>query len=121
MMRATEAHMLRLATIWLSVVVVVACGNDDGVGLDGTTVGGPCDSDQDCAFRCREGGEYPGGTCVRPCNIDADCPEGTFCINEDGGICLLSCAVPQDCRDGYNCEGRENRGHGGDSLVCRGN
>ena len=55
---------------------------------------------------------------MQPCNTDGDCPEDTFCINKEGGICLLGCSVPADCRGGYNCEGKENRGTGGDSLVC---
>ena len=39
--------------------------------------------------------------------------------DDDGGVCLLACELPEDCPHAYNCEGRENRGHGGDSLVCR--
>jgi hypothetical protein len=106
---------LRLALI-LAISALAAC--DDGVGFDGSLVGGPCIDSSQCDFRCETGGEYPQGMCTRPCNVDGDCPDDTFCINREGGICMLGCALPSDCRGGYNCEGRENRGHGGDSLVC---
>lgn len=109
--------MLRLASILFSLGVL-ACGGSDGVGNAGDVVGGPCNTSGDCAFRCETGGDYPQGTCIKPCNTDNDCPDGTFCINRDGGVCLLGCDRPSDCRGGYNCEGHENRGHGGDSLVC---
>jgi|MudIll2142460700_1097286.scaffolds.fasta_scaffold05998_2 hypothetical protein len=109
--------MLRLTSILMLMMFAFACG-DDGVGHGGDVVGGPCVSPGDCAFRCETGGDFPQGTCIKPCNTDGDCPDGTNCINQDGGICLLSCGQPADCRGGYNCLGKENRGHGGDSLVC---
>ncbi|MBA3504017.1 MAG: hypothetical protein M4D80_12555 [Myxococcota bacterium] len=109
--------MLRLISI-LSMVFAFACGGDGGVGREGSLVGGSCASSGDCEFRCQIGDDFPQGTCVKPCNTDSDCPDDTFCINTDGGICLLGCSQPADCRGGYNCEGKENRGHGGDSLVC---
>lgn len=99
------------------IMFLVACGGD-GVGKGGDVVGGPCASNGDCEFRCELGGDYPQGTCVKPCNTDNDCPDGTYCINTNGGICLLACTTPSDCRGGYTCEGKENRTHGGDSLVC---
>lgn len=108
--------MLRSTTM-LMFVAIVGCGGD-GVGLDGDLVGGACTGPADCEYRCETGGDFPQGTCVKPCNVDADCPDGTYCIEKEGGICLLGCDVPSDCRGGYNCEGQTNRGHGGDSLVC---
>jgi len=109
--------MLRLISILSLMMFAFACG-DDGVGNGGDVVGGACAANGDCAFRCEIGGDFPQGTCIKPCNTDGDCPDGTNCINQDGGICLLSCREPADCRGGYNCLGKENRGHGGDSLVC---
>ncbi|MBA3392118.1 MAG: hypothetical protein H0T89_05710 [Deltaproteobacteria bacterium] len=114
--RITSSFVLAVATM----VVMFACGGGDGVGLGGDLVGGPCVDERDCDFRCQTGDDYPQGTCIKPCNTDNDCPDGTHCINTDGGICLLGCDVPADCRGGYNCEGKENRGTGGDSLVCSG-
>jgi len=110
--------MRRLLLALMMMGLAFACGGPDGVGTDGPLVGGPCQSNGDCDFRCQQGGDFPQGTCVKPCNTDNDCPGGAFCINQDGGICLLACERPDDCRGGYNCEGKENRGHGGDSLVC---
>lgn len=105
------------ACVGLVFSLLAACGGDD-VGNDGRLVGGPCASSGDCEYRCELDGDFPQGTCTRPCLTDGDCPDGTFCINKNGGICLLGCQVPADCRGGYNCLGKENRGHGGDSLVC---
>lgn len=109
--------MSRLVLICIVLVAASACGGD-GVGNGGDVVGGPCASSGDCEHRCQLGDDYPQGTCVKPCTTDEQCPDGTHCINTEGGICLLSCDVPADCRGGYNCAGKENRGHGGDSLVC---
>lgn len=107
--------MLRLISI---VLVLASCGGGDGVGQNGDVVGGPCTTSQDCEFRCEAGGDFPGGTCVKPCNVDGDCPDGTFCIDKNNGICMLGCETPDDCRGGYTCKGETNRTHNGDSLVC---
>lgn len=109
--------MLRLVAIAICVLGAAACG-DEEVGNEGVVVGGSCAGNGDCEFRCETGGDFPLGTCTRPCLIDDDCPSGSACIDKDGGMCLLSCSVPTDCRPGYNCEGKTNNGHGGDSLVC---
>ncbi|MDX2092101.1 MAG: hypothetical protein SFX73_29825 [Kofleriaceae bacterium] len=109
--------MLRTMCALSVLVAIVGCGGE-AVGTNGSLVGGPCAGNADCEYRCELGGDFPQGTCVRPCNVDADCPDGTYCVDKEGGICLLGCEVPADCRGGYNCEGQRNRGHGGDSLVC---
>jgi hypothetical protein len=106
---------LRLAWIF-AIAVLAACG--DHVGNNGSLVGGPCVDSGDCQFLCQQGGEFPQGLCTRPCLVDNDCPDGTYCIDTEGGICMLGCDIPSDCRGGYNCRGRRNRGTGGDSLVC---
>lgn len=112
-----------MATFRMAIVLLVCggflsgCGDDD-VGFHGDLVGGPCRGGDDCQYRCQGGGDFPDGTCTLPCNIDEDCPFGTYCIDKEGGICLLGCERPDDCRDGYTCKGEKNRGHGGDSLVC---
>lgn len=107
--------MFRLISI---VFVLASCGGGDGVGKEGSVVGGPCSGAGDCEFRCQTGGDFPGGTCVKPCSTDEDCPDGTFCIDTEGGLCMLGCETPDDCRGGYTCKGETNRGHLGDSLVC---
>jgi len=107
---------LRLALL-LAITALAACGSD-GVGNDGGFVGGDCIDERDCEFRCQRGDEFPQGLCTVACNVDEDCPGGTFCIDDEGGICMLGCDFPEDCRFGYTCRGRANRGHGGESLVC---
>jgi hypothetical protein len=110
---------LRIASLLLLCCAFLsACGDDDAVGLGGDEVGGPCHDENDCQFRCQEGGEFPEGTCTLPCNIDDDCPLGTYCVHKEEGICLLGCEHPADCRDGYTCKGVENNGTEGESLVC---
>jgi hypothetical protein len=113
--------MIRIAMTTMVIaaaVLLAACGDDDQVGDQGDLVGGPCTDSGDCQFRCEEGDHYPDGVCTVACNIDEDCPAGTWCINREEGICLLACEEPADCRSGYSCKGEENRGTGGDSLVC---
>jgi hypothetical protein len=110
--------MLRLTLAAFAICMLFACSGNDGVGNDGAYIGGPCVSSSQCDFQCSTSGEFPQGTCTKPCASDGDCPGGTFCIDREGGICLLGCDLPSDCRGGYNCKGEKNRGHGGDSLVC---
>ncbi len=110
---------LRIASLLLATFAFLsACGDDDGVGLFGDEVGGPCRDSNDCQYRCQGGGDFPQGTCTLPCNIDDDCPLGTYCVKKEDGICLLGCDHPADCRDGYTCKGVENNGTEGESLVC---
>ena len=112
--------MIRFLILLLLVVLAAACGGDDDVGWEGTLVGGPCEGDEDCDGECARGDDFPDGTCTVFCDGDEDCPAGTSCIDREDGICLLACELPDDCPRGYGCEGVENRGHGGDSLVCIG-
>ncbi len=98
-------------------VGAVACGGDS-VGPTGVTVGGPCAAATDCDQTCLSA--WPDGTCVVSCDTDADCPDNTHCIDMNGGICLLACQSNADCRPGYECDGERNKGHGGDSLICKG-
>jgi hypothetical protein len=105
---------------------IVGCGDsgsgvEEGVGVDGDVVGGPCQSSADCA----DGSEciddnYPDGTCTIACARDADCPEGSVCISSDGGVCLLTCDSKADCRAGYECEGKSKEEGDGESKVCNG-
>jgi hypothetical protein len=108
----------RIAVLLLACAGLLAGCGDDDVGLDGERVGGACRDERDCEFRCQEGGDFPGGTCTLPCDIDENCPFGTYCVDKEGGLCLLGCENPGDCRDGYTCKGVNNRGHDGESLVC---
>jgi hypothetical protein len=101
----------------LALSMTTACGSDS-VGNDGATVGGSCQVDADCDEECLSGGDFPQGTCSVSCNADDDCPGGTNCIDTEGGQCLLACDLPSDCRGGYTCKGKNNKGHGGESLVC---
>lgn len=95
-----------------------SCGND-GVGVNGDVVGGPCLGAADCEEACLRDGDFPNGSCSVPCGTDAHCPPGTFCIRHDGqGWCVLGCVHPSDCRAGYTCKGQDNNGHAGESLVC---
>lgn len=111
-------HRVLVMCVLLAAATTSGCG--DGVGNDGDFIGGACTDSADCEERCQTGGDFPQGVCTISCNSDDDCPDDTHCIDKEGGMCLLACTVPSDCRGGYNCEGKENAGHGGDSLVCIG-
>jgi hypothetical protein len=107
---------LMMIVLTLGLTALVACNS--GVGNDGDLVGGPCVSNADCEERCLTGGDYPQGTCSVSCTTDRDCPDTTYCIDKEGGTCMLGCNLPSDCRNGYTCKGKDNNGHGGESLVC---
>lgn len=106
----------RALTLALALLLVGACGG--GVGNEGDLVGGPCQTDRDCAEGCVTGGDFPGGTCTVRCRDDHDCPSGTACIDEEGGICLLLCHFDTDCRIGYSCDDKSREGHSGKATVC---
>jgi hypothetical protein len=91
---------------------------NEGVGLDGDVVGGPCRGNRDCAERCLRGGDFPGGTCTVDCRDDRDCPASTYCIDVSGGVCLLDCYDRHDCRRDYRCRNKRRRGHSGRTHVC---
>ncbi len=119
-------------------LVVVGCGTGVGpggsasgggptngvsgwVGANGSTVGGYCRSDRDCASRCVINGDFPG-MCTVSCRSDQDCPAGTSCVDEAGGICAINCRDSNDCRQlgyPYVCDSKGRQGASGDVWVCR--
>lgn len=117
--RALHQRALLLAATLGLLAGASACGGDS-VGPTGITVGGPCQAANDCDQTCLNSGDWPDGTCVTSCDTDADCPDGTHCIDTNGGVCLLACQTSADCRANYECDAERNKGHGGDSLICKG-
>ncbi|MCC6526608.1 MAG: hypothetical protein IT373_28425 [Polyangiaceae bacterium] len=116
-----RASVLGAALLGLTVLGLVAVGcSDGGVGKDGDVVGGSCATTDDCAggSTCLAGTMYPDGTCTMPCVEQAECPDGSVCVQESGGTCLLTCSSPSDCRDGYGCIDKSTRGPDGHALVC---
>lgn len=112
-----RAHRAGIVVAVLAIVAAIGCGNG-GVGTEGDVVGGPC-TEGGCAggSSCLVASMYPGGTCTVDCTTQADCPDGTVCVQESGGTCLLACDSADDCRDGYGCieKSTEPDGH---ALVC---
>lgn len=114
--------MLRAAVALAAVLALNGCGN--GVGNDGAVVGGDCVVSGECHVdsRCLTGASFPGGYCSKSCDSDADCPDGSACVDAAGvgGVCLLSCTAGADCRtsDGYDCVETASRGAGGTTHVC---
>src|SRR5262245_14900449 len=72
-----------------ALALIAGCGN--GVGNDGALVGGSCLVSSDCAMssRCLSGPSFPGGYCATTCDVQADCPGGSTCIEDTvlGGTC----------------------------------
>ena len=91
----------------------------NSVGREGRLVGGSCSAQEACdeAARCLQGGDFPDGTCAKPCETNADCPANTACVDMDGGVCLLTCRNDEDCRDEYDCE-EVDTPEGGEADVC---
>ena len=103
----------------LCALFVTACGHGDG-DID-ETIGASCADDRDCDSSCYQGGDFPGGFCSLACNSDNDCPDDTYCMDEQGGVCMFACPA-FDCDrlgPGWKCENK-GRLNGGDTTVCRG-
>lgn len=111
--------MLRSMATGLLVIALLGCGSGGGVGRNGDVVGGACTPEAGCAggSSCLLASMYPGGMCTVDCETQADCPNGTRCVQESGGTCLLACSSASDCRDGYGCIEKSTlpEGH---ALVC---
>lgn len=102
---------------------LAACGNSD-VGTEGKVVGSSCTSSGGPSGSCAEGSkcatdsDFPGGSCVKVCLAQSDCPDGSACIQENGGLCVLECNDASDCRDGYNCVAKSTVNPAGSAKVC---
>ena len=107
------------ALVLALVAVPLACGDEEeAVGKEGTLVGGPCASDDDCDGQCAQGGDFPEGTCTQSCTDDSQCPDGTVCIDKLGGSCHLVCEDNSDCRGLYECDSQGRVGAVGEAFVC---
>ena len=87
-------------------------------------VGARCDTNADCDQKCEvPSSDWPDGFCTELCDSDANCPDGTVCIDEDGGICAFTCAADPDCTflGMYKCVQRDSHGGGAKVNTCRGN
>jgi hypothetical protein len=103
------------------ISLLVSCG-DIAVGPNSTSVGAACTADNQCQHQCLiDDRHFPGGMCTLPCATDANCPAGSFCIEQSSGICVAGCHVDADCTGfgrGFVCD-RETRATGGDAMICR--
>ncbi len=108
-----------------AVLLVAACGSSTSeVGKSGKVVGASCTTSGGPSGTCADGSQcvvdtdFPGGSCVKDCAAQTDCPDGTACIQENGGICVLECTEVKDCRDGYNCVEKSTLNPAGSAKVC---
>ena len=102
-------------------LLLAACQSSDV----SRSLGARCDKSSECDERCLPpSGEWPGGFCTFTCDSDADCPEGSGCVDEQGaGICAFRCGAPGDCTflGEYVCVDRDRHGDTGNkAAVCRG-
>ena len=118
-MICTMSNFARVTVMFL----IAACGSSD-VGTEGQVVGASCTTSGGPSGSCADGSkcvvdtDFPGGSCVKDCTRQADCPDGAACIQEDGGICVLECIDAGDCRDGYNCVAKSTLDPAGSAKVC---
>lgn len=101
-------------------LALMACQDSDVT----REVGARCSDSTECDDRClAPGADWPGGFCTIHCELDADCPDGTACIEEEGGVCAFICFADPGCDflgNGYLCKERDARGGITKRLVCRG-
>jgi hypothetical protein len=94
------------------LVVLAACGDDDGIEID-SLLGAECRSDADCDERCLgPSNDFPDGMCSFRCDVDADCPVDAWCADAEGGVCLFTCRFDEDCDvlgGAWVCEERNAR------------
>lgn len=117
-----------LVVFFAALALVVGCGgdetgdrtddNDTEVSEDSPVVGGECNDDEDCEERCLTGDDWPGGMCTLNCDDDTDCPDYSYCIEEERGVCLMDCYEDDDCPSGYKCDDEDREGHKGKIYVC---
>ena len=101
------------------VVLLAACQSSD-VSRD---VGAECTSNAECNDKCEApSADWPNGFCTVLCDSDADCDNGTRCIDEDGGICAFTCGANPDCvfLGAYVCKSVDSHGGGTKVNACRG-
>ncbi|HEX4353507.1 MAG TPA: hypothetical protein VHZ95_11340, partial [Polyangiales bacterium] len=87
---------------------LIDCADPDcanAMGCLDRSYGSPCGADSQCdrigsQATCVTG--FPGGYCSRQCSSDANCPTGTFCLNNIA--CVVACGPGDHCgRAGYGC------------------
>jgi hypothetical protein len=87
---------------------LIDCADSDcssALGCFDRSFGSPCSTDSQCD---RVGGQatcvlgFPGGYCSRTCSSNANCPTGTFCLNNIA--CVVACGPGDHCgRAGFAC------------------
>jgi hypothetical protein len=78
-------------------IALFACGGDDELETS-TLLGAECQISADCDDQCLgPSNDYPDGLCTLGCDVNADCPLESDCIDKEGGVCLFVCAVDEDC------------------------
>lgn len=117
--------MIDRGALAVFAAMCLACGGgSDSVGKEGNVVGASCTLEGGPSGTCADGSkcvidaDFPGGSCVKDCTKQADCPDGAACIQENAGICVLECVDESDCRDGYHCVAKSTLDPAGSAKVC---
>jgi hypothetical protein len=96
------------------------CGDDDGgTAADRIGVGAECPNTEACpevqiedeTVRLSCIAQFRGGYCgIQGCQGDADCPEGSACVNHDDGqsYCFRVCAEKIECNRNRKLENEAN-------------
>jgi hypothetical protein len=95
------------------VVTMLAVACQDGPNTQYLPIGSPCFKQSDCGtqpFDCAL--DVPGGSCVKSCSDNTDCPTDSACARK---FCKRSCHSSAGCRApvGYGCWDE-----GATTMVC---
>jgi hypothetical protein len=115
--------MLRqLATLGLSLCVLVACADHDhdhgGTAADALLVGAECEQQADCEQDQQPGDvtkqcllQFKGGYCaIDGCERDLECPSGSACVAHSDGktYCFRVCGNKPECNRNRSPDNESN-------------
>jgi hypothetical protein len=89
-----------LALLFTTALLLPAgCGDDDGTEADRLGIAAQCTKTEDCQENLECLTSFKGGYCgLAGCKKDADCPQGSACVDEGGNtFCFRVCTDKTQC------------------------
>jgi hypothetical protein len=121
----------RSSLAWFTLGLGLACSDDEGSAADRIGVGAECSTSSPCP-KARRGEEevqlaclaaFRGGYCgIADCQSDADCPDGSACVNHEGGAryCFRTCVEKAECNRNRTTENEANCSANVDFIAAEG-